>query len=151
MSTPPVPPRDSMRLFSLSYRGMSPRRELWLMLGLLLGSQALVHFTIGESGAPLIGLLYLLFFCPLLVRRARHMGAVWYGVLVILLPYLLIPAAMVLCMNYYSKQTAVAIALGLASLLILLHLPLLVCAGGSRRGCRRALALRPSAHPARQE
>ncbi len=85
---------------SPSYRGMSMRSELWLSSLLLLliwvamtlclarlGLHDMCWEETGASSTPvaqlvcelLFLLVEVLFFCPLLIRRARQMEAVWYG------------------------------------------------------------------------
>ncbi len=90
---------DARLWFSPSYRGMSSRSELWLtamalsfVCGLMplvlvnLGAYEVVWEEWGEVSNPLqlafegfFLLLEMLVFLPLLIRRARQMGAVWYG------------------------------------------------------------------------
>ncbi len=124
MNDEPEQTNDTSRLFSLSYRGCSSRREMWVMTGILMGLQACCHRFLGEDGMPVLALFYILFVCPLFVRRARHMGATWYGVLVILLPLVLAPLAALLSVVYYSKVTVLYVALGFIALFLLLLLPL---------------------------
>ncbi len=91
--------KDEENLFSLSYRGFSGRLEMFCMAGWYLFLKAALKF--GLSGLVAAGLLstqsgfvlrfgfltlfFLLFAMPLFVRRARQMGATWYGLLAIVL------------------------------------------------------------------
>ncbi len=70
--------KDEAHLFSMSYHGLAPVREMWMMFGVLMGVQVLTKLF------PLANVLkivfYVIFLLPLCVRRARQMGAAWYGV-----------------------------------------------------------------------
>ncbi len=93
------PTADKQNLFSLSYRGLSGRKEMFCMLGwyfllktvLKFGIFMLLMASLLDLSAywallliP-IALFFILFVVPLFVRRARQMGAAWYGVLVVVL------------------------------------------------------------------
>ncbi len=91
MDEAPTSPEAGIRYhwFSLSYRGESTRTELWLMT-LFYFVAYVVAMSILEHSAPLacqaaFDLGAILFFFPLTIRRARQLGAVWYGVALLVL------------------------------------------------------------------
>ncbi len=61
----------------MSYKGISTRIEMWFTTGCLLLVDVLICLLEATDAANLT--FYLMFMLPLTIRRARQMGAVWYG------------------------------------------------------------------------
>ncbi len=131
---------DALHLFSPRYRGLSPRLEMWLCLIIF---QAF-YTTVGVLGAlnvytavVVIGLFTVFFSFPLHIRRARQMGAVWYGVLVIVLSRVVLPLTFLLLV-VGDARTLFAQLAPLMSVLVLLPLPLYLW-GGALAGRKNEL------------
>ncbi len=178
-----VPTADELNLFSLSYKGLSGRKEMFCMLGWYFFLKAVLKYgalklfagwmlDISASCAsrfiPLallfyafvIGLFCILFVMPLFVRRARQMGAAWYGVLVIVLHCLPVLGAVWLAKvgSFEGDPRALAVVWS-AVLAVIASLPLYVYGGtfsgkktelmraaiaGDRERAERLLAYFPS-------
>ncbi len=130
---------DPLRICSLSYRGLASRREMWVMFALLIGVQLVSSALPNGYGEPLVALFYILFAFPLLVRRARQMGAAWYGIVVIVSPIILIPLANVFILSFdCSKAELIYFMLGIMACILLLLAPLHVW-GGALAGRKNEL------------
>ncbi len=129
---------DPLRLCSPSYRGLATRTEMWVMLVILCGVQFLANAVPDGYGEPVTGLFHLIFALPLIVRRARQMGATWYGIFVIVSPLIVLPLTNWLIISFATKADIVLYAQGILCYIILMFAPLYVY-GGALAGRKNEL------------
>ncbi len=141
--------KDEQNVFSLSYRGFSDRWDMVYMMGWYVLVKAALKFGVGkivdaellakQISIALLGLFCILFVMPLFVRRARQMGAAWYGVLVIALHALPVLGTVWLAAtgSYRGDPVALVVFVGVL-VAVLATLPLCLY-GGTFSGKKNAL------------
>ncbi len=131
---------DAEHWCSPSYGGMSSRSELWMTsIGFFLLQLPLTCWLLKNQPLILNSLFCLFFvicFLPLLVRRARQMGAVWYGFFMVALGGLMVVDSLLIGFGY-GALLLIWVAVG-PFLFPLALLPLYFI-GGTYSGAKNAL------------
>ncbi len=150
LKTPPMPTGlvydqvltpDPYHWFSLSYAGISSRTEVWLTRVSLNVLELVIAGLFAHSLPLLCGAVFdlatVLFVFPLFIRRARQLGAVWYGVVALLVSNL--PWRVLIVLEHtqgYEAPLALQMVLVVIDIVILFPLYFL---GGRYAGRKTAL------------
>ncbi len=132
---------DPHHWFSPSYAGISSRTEVWLTRGSLNVLELVIAGVFAHSLPLLCGAVFdlatVLFVFPLFIRRARQLGAVWYGVVALLVSNLPWHVLMVL-EHTQGYEASFALQLVLVVINIVIFFPLYFL-GGRYAGRKTAL------------